>query len=202
MVGLLCPEVLRWVLPAADGIKDDGGACQVQQDQHLGECRELMRRGLHGSRFQHQPALAGVGANRVQGRPTVDPVVRTPGGLAVQGHHPTPAGRAVPAPTARTRYGDPAKLFHLHPGVDTTDNGSQGRKEDGCEWVPARVDNTVSDTPFRQVLRNDTIQGTMTGTHRWQEGAPILDNPPRNGIWRLPCLFDTVAGKVRGRDLE
>ena len=38
---------------------------------------------------EHRLALTGVGAGRVEGWPVLAPVVRTPGGLAVQGHSPT-----------------------------------------------------------------------------------------------------------------
>ena len=89
IASLLRPNVPGKVLLAAEGIEGDGGDGQVQQGQHLGEGRELIRLRCHGRLRQYQPALIGVGADRVQGRPAPVAVVRAPGGLAVQGHHST-----------------------------------------------------------------------------------------------------------------
>lgn len=90
---------------------------------------------------------------------------------------------------------DPAELLHSTQVSTPPITVVKIRKRKDVSGYQRACALQESDTPFRQVRKGDAIQGAMTGTHRWQERTPILDNPPCNGILRLTCLFDPVADK-------
>ena len=170
----------------------------------IGGGGDFMGPGRHHCLGQRQPALTGVGADRVQGRPTVAPVVRALGGLAVQSHH-LPGEQTVQGlhPPGKPRLQllrveegkDPAKgvvggdavrqaqppleLLHLGVGTATAVRARKRTDVSGClrAWTLRG-----SDTSSRQLRRDAARQGAMTGTPRGQQGPDPRQALPQHNL--------------------
>jgi hypothetical protein len=109
---------------AAHGVERDDAAFQRQQAQQLRQGDDLVRLVVDLDLAQDQPVVGRPGADEVDGRLAVGPVVRAAQRLAVMRHDP--AGRQ-PARGASGHRQDPAEEAALEPlGVERREDAPEG----------------------------------------------------------------------------
>ena len=87
VVGAAVDDLLGNLGLAAHGVDGDDAPAQLQQRQQLGDGGDFVGMGLGAGLAQHQVILGGPGAHQVQRGPALPPVMASPQGLAVDGHH-------------------------------------------------------------------------------------------------------------------
>ena len=87
VVGAAVDDLLGNLGLAAHGVNGDDAPAQLQQRQQLGDGGDFVGMGLGAGLAQHQVILGGPGAHQVQRGPALPPVMASPQGLAVDGHH-------------------------------------------------------------------------------------------------------------------